>query len=111
MRWLLTSFFVLGLGVLPAVVSVMTPFSYRDIAPLLRSSIVLAFATGKTLVVLPMLTEGIKEIFKKKGYTDDDAASVLIASYDDTNEKGPPRSTGRAFFLGASGQPRSRAMM
>jgi Na+/H+-dicarboxylate symporter len=49
----------------PALVTLLTPFKAKDISPLLWASFILAFATGKTLVVLPMLIEGIREIFEK----------------------------------------------
>ena len=50
----------------PALVTQLTPFKSKDVSPLLRASFILAFATGKTLVVLPMLIEGVREIFEKK---------------------------------------------
>jgi Na+/H+-dicarboxylate symporter len=50
----------------PALVTTLTPFKSKDISPLLRASFILAFATGKTLIVLPMLIEGIREIFEKQ---------------------------------------------
>ncbi|MBD3853121.1 MAG: cation:dicarboxylase symporter family transporter, partial [Acidobacteria bacterium] len=67
----------LALGVLPALVSMLTPFRYRDIAPLLRSAVILAFATGKTLVVLPMLIDGTKKLFKEAGHDDEETASII----------------------------------
>ena len=50
----------------PALVTTLTPFKSKDISPLLRASFILAFATGKTLIVLPMLIEGLREIFEKQ---------------------------------------------
>ena len=67
----------LALGVLPALVSMLTPFRYRDIAPLLRSAVILAFATGKTLVVLPMLIDGTKKLFAEAGHDDEETASII----------------------------------
>jgi proton glutamate symport protein len=67
----------LALGVLPALVSMLTPFRYRDLAPLLRSAVVLAFATGKTLVVLPMLIDGTKKLFAEAGHDDEETASII----------------------------------
>ena len=62
--------------VIPSVISSMTPFSNKDVSPLLRASFVLAFATGKTLVVLPMLIEGIRELYEKKDPGNDEAVST-----------------------------------
>ena len=69
--------FGLAFGVLPALVSMLTPFRYRDLAPLLRSAVILAFATGKTLVVLPMLIDGTKKLFAERGYDDEETASII----------------------------------
>jgi Na+/H+-dicarboxylate symporter len=64
----LMTLFILAICFLlvPALVTSFTPLKSKDISPLLRASFVLAFATGKTLIVLPMLIEGIREIFEKQ---------------------------------------------
>ena len=64
----LMTVFILAISFLlvPAVITTLTPFKSKDVSPLLRASFVLAFATGKTLVVLPMLIEGLREVFEKQ---------------------------------------------
>ena len=53
---------ILSLWLLPALIAAVTPLRYRDIIPYLRTPLITAFATGSTLVVLPMLMERSKEI-------------------------------------------------
>jgi len=62
---------------IPALVSAWSPFTRKDLAPLLRSAFILAFATGKTLVVLPLIIEGVREMFKKHGLESDEATSTI----------------------------------
>jgi len=66
----LMTVFILAISFLlvPALITTLTPFKSRDVSPLLRASFVLAFATGKTLVVLPMLIEGLREVFEKQNF-------------------------------------------
>ena len=63
--------------VMPSIISSMTPFTQRDVAPLLRAAFILAFATGKTLIVLPMLIEGIREIFEKRNLSGPESKSTI----------------------------------
>ncbi|MDJ0692352.1 MAG: cation:dicarboxylase symporter family transporter [Xenococcaceae cyanobacterium MO_188.B32] len=56
--------FLLGFGLLPALGAVLTPFRYRDLLQISKDSFILAFATGKVLVVLPMLIEDVKKMFR-----------------------------------------------
>jgi Na+/H+-dicarboxylate symporter len=63
--------------VMPSIISSMTPFKQRDVAPLLRAAFILAFATGKTLIVLPLLIEGIREIFDKHKLADEESTSTI----------------------------------
>ncbi len=53
---------ILSLWLLPALIAAVTPLRYRDIIPYLRTPLITAFATGSTLVVLPLLMERGKEI-------------------------------------------------
>ncbi len=56
--------FVLGFGILPALGALLIPFRYRDLLQISKNSFILAFATGKVLVVLPVMLEGLKEMFQ-----------------------------------------------
>jgi Na+/H+-dicarboxylate symporter len=60
--------------ILPMLVTLVTPFKYRDIIGMTRDALVTAFTTGNLFVVLTVLTEGCKQIFEtydlKKDKTD-----------------------------------------
>ncbi len=56
---------ILGIVVLPAIIAAMTPFRYRDIVAITRDTLILTFAVGKVLVVLPVIVENIKTLFKQ----------------------------------------------
>jgi ABC-type amino acid transport substrate-binding protein len=63
--------------VLPMLVAALTPFSYREVMRVSKDALVTAFATGKTLIVLPMLIDGTKQLFEKID-TDQDAVSHSV---------------------------------
>jgi len=48
---------MLGLIVLPGLITVFTPLRYRSIIRALRTPLITAFATGSPLIVLPLLIE------------------------------------------------------
>jgi Na+/H+-dicarboxylate symporter len=54
---------VLTFWVFPALVATLTPFSYRQVMRASKTALITAFATGKVLIVLPMLIEATKELF------------------------------------------------
>jgi Na+/H+-dicarboxylate symporter/ABC-type amino acid transport substrate-binding protein len=51
-----------GLMLLPGIITVFTGFGYGDIVKTLRTPMITAFATGSSLVVLPMLIENCKQL-------------------------------------------------
>jgi Na+/H+-dicarboxylate symporter len=51
---------VIALWMLPAIISALTPLKHTDIIRELRTALVTAFATGSSLVVLPMLIDATK---------------------------------------------------
>ncbi len=53
---------VFGLLVLPALVTALTPLRYGDIVSALRTPLITAFATGSSLIVLPLLVEECKRL-------------------------------------------------
>ena len=55
----------LGLIVLPWLVAVLTPFRYRDVMAVTRNAMLTAFATGKLIIVLPLLIEETERLFEK----------------------------------------------
>ena len=52
----------LGLIVLPWFISIFTPFRYIEVIKALRTPLITAFATGSSLIVLPMLIEISKKM-------------------------------------------------
>ncbi|MBW8190079.1 cation:dicarboxylase symporter family transporter [Neiella marina] len=51
--------------VLPALISRLTPFPWRDVEQVSRDALVTAFVTANVLIVLPVLEKGCKELFRK----------------------------------------------
>jgi len=66
----LTSF-ILTFGLLPACIAACTPFSYREVYRASRDALFTAFATGKVLVVLPMLVENTRRMFRERELHDE----------------------------------------
>ncbi len=56
----------LGLLALPALVSALTPFRYRDVLSVSKDAMLMAFATGKLIVVLPILIERTEKLFQQR---------------------------------------------
>jgi Na+/H+-dicarboxylate symporter/ABC-type amino acid transport substrate-binding protein len=48
--------------ILPAIISVFTPFQYKHLMKALRTPMITAFATGSSLIILPMLIEQCKQL-------------------------------------------------
>ena len=48
---------------LPLIVTFFTPFRYRDVIWVSRDAMITAFATGKLIIVLPMLIEKTEQLF------------------------------------------------
>ncbi len=48
---------LLSLVLLPGIIMVFTPFRYRDIVRTLRTPLITAFATGSSLIILPILID------------------------------------------------------
>jgi Na+/H+-dicarboxylate symporter/ABC-type amino acid transport substrate-binding protein len=53
---------VFSLLVLPGLITVMTPFTYKNILRELRAPMITAFATGSSLIVVPQIIEQSKKI-------------------------------------------------
>ena len=56
----------IGLWMLPALVTVLTPLGYREVLSALRTPLITGFATGSSLVVLPMLIEQCKALINSQ---------------------------------------------
>jgi len=75
--------------ILPMLVTLVTPFKYRDIIVMTRDALVTAFTTGNLFVVLTVLTEGCKQLFEtydlKKDKTDTYVDVIVPISFNFPN--------------------------
>ena len=72
---------VIGLWFLPGLISSVTPLGHREVLNQLRTPLITAFATGSSLVVLPMLAEICKQLLA-------DHQKIESAENDHENEEG-----------------------
>ena len=98
---------VLGLGVLPGLISIFTPLRYRDTMRALWAPLITAFATGSTLVVLPMLSQKCKsliadtKVFDEKAQEDAHASvQVLLPTFFGFPSAGAVLSLSFVLFAG-----------
>lgn len=71
----------LSFVVLPLLVAAVTPFKYRDLLSIPKATLITIFAASKIIVVLPQLTENIKELFRRYDLEDeevDQGAEILL---------------------------------
>lgn len=68
---------VLTFWVLPALVSNLTPLSYKEVIVPARSALVTAFATGNHLLVLPLLTERGRQLLRDAELVTEESESVV----------------------------------
>lgn len=66
----------LSFAVLPAIVAIFTPFSYRQIIKVSRQALVTAFATGSFFVVIPLIVEKTKALIKSLEHEDSDLETL-----------------------------------
>ncbi|GIU53872.1 cation:dicarboxylate symporter family transporter [Shewanella sp. KT0246] len=72
---------ILTYWVLPVIIMVITPFSYRDITGIAKDAMITAFAAGNIFIILPLLIQRTKELFHKYKIGDsqtDDYANIII---------------------------------
>jgi Na+/H+-dicarboxylate symporter len=67
---------LLSFWVLPGLVAAMTPISYRRVLSGTQDALITAFATYNLLIVLPLLSERIKEMLDEVEMLDDDTGSA-----------------------------------
>ena len=56
---------VLSIVIIPGIITVFTPLTYRDILLELRTPLITAFATSSSLITLPLLIDGCKKLVVK----------------------------------------------
>jgi Na+/H+-dicarboxylate symporter len=72
---------VLTFVALPGVISVLTGASYRSVFRHTRDALVTGFATGSLLVILPLLSEGLKNLLAELGEDSEEsqaAANIVL---------------------------------
>jgi len=60
--------FLLTFVVLPAIVAIITPFTYRQILKSSREAMITAFATGSFFIVIPTIVEKAKELIEQNSH-------------------------------------------
>jgi Na+/H+-dicarboxylate symporter len=77
---------LLSFWILPLFLTTFTPFRYRDVVGISRNALVTAFVTGNLFLVLPLLSEGAKELCRKYfpdcAETEDYAESIIPISFN-----------------------------
>ena len=68
---------LLAVVIYPFLTSMLTPFKYGDIVNLSKDALVTAFATGNLFVILPIITENSKALFKKYNCGDEETESLM----------------------------------
>ena len=68
---------LLSLWVLPGLVMVLTPVSYRNIVGQTRDALITAFATGNLLIVLPMLADRSKALIQESTSGSEESSSAV----------------------------------
>jgi Na+/H+-dicarboxylate symporter len=72
---------LLTFGILPLLVTSITPFSYREVVSVGRDALFTAFVTNNAFIVLPMISERVKVVLRQHGVTSQDgdsSADVLV---------------------------------
>ncbi|MCA9137285.1 MAG: transporter substrate-binding domain-containing protein, partial [Planctomycetales bacterium] len=68
----------LGFVLLPVAITTLTPLTYRQVVFVVKEPMLTAFATGKLIVVLPMLIENTERLFETEIKLDDGDESPAI---------------------------------
>ena len=59
---------VLGLVIVPLLVTALTPFGYREVVGTCRDALLTAFVTNNVFIVLPMIAERAEELAQRQGF-------------------------------------------
>ncbi|ETX07562.1 MAG: hypothetical protein ETSY2_10500 [Candidatus Entotheonella gemina] len=68
---------VLGLWVLPALITSFTPLTYAQVIGTTRDVLITAFATGSALIVLPLLIERSKELLRQSQLSTEETEATV----------------------------------
>ena len=69
--------FILSFVVLPLAITAVTPFTYREILNSSRSALLTAFAANNYFIVLPLLIENLKELYRNHGMGGDEVEGAI----------------------------------
>ncbi|MEM8767021.1 MAG: cation:dicarboxylase symporter family transporter [Pseudomonadota bacterium] len=72
---------ILTVVVLPMIVGALTPFRFRDVLGVPKDTLIMIFATGKIIVLMPQLIDNLKSLFARYDRLDEETeqnASVLL---------------------------------
>ena len=76
---------ILTLLVLPMLVAALTPFSFKEVIAVPRDTLIMIFATGKIIVLMPQLIDNLKSLFASRALAsdrlDNDAGVLLPLAY------------------------------
>jgi len=67
---------LLGLVILPLLVTALTPFGYREVVATSRDALLTAFVTNNVFIVLPMIAERAEELSRRHGLADRSDGSI-----------------------------------
>jgi Na+/H+-dicarboxylate symporter/ABC-type amino acid transport substrate-binding protein len=74
---------LLGLVVMPLLVTCFTSFRYRDILAASSRAMLLAFSTGTEFITLPLITDGVEKLFQGRVNESDTGIGIGTAPADD----------------------------
>lgn len=87
---------LLGLVVMPLLVTCFTTFSYRDILTASSRAMLLAFSTGTEFITLPLISEGVEKLFSGR-VRDPDSTDGNDADADMNPDQDPGRGEVRSY--------------
>jgi len=77
---------LLGLVVMPLLITCFTTFHYRDILAASSRAMLLAFSTGTEFITLPLISEGVEKLFRGKDWDPDHHNESDTKQAGDPNE-------------------------
>ena len=91
---------LLGLVVMPLLVTCFTTFHYRDILAAASRPMLLAFSTGTEFITLPQISDGVEKLFQVRVHTPDtnngcNTNRAVACDPDTGNESGTERTGDR----------------
>jgi Na+/H+-dicarboxylate symporter/ABC-type amino acid transport substrate-binding protein len=93
---------LLGLVVMPLLVTCFTTFRYRDILDASSRAMLLAFSTGTEFITLPLISDGVEKLFQGRA---SETGNGSIEDEDGDRDPGTPDGTGTGPAGGPEGDP------